>query len=558
MDGSSLYEDTQDSITMEPVSPMLVRISKESVKTTGKKKRLSKSEKLQSEYDKKLQSMEESFNGKLDKLFGLLVTNNQNREQLLRSDCVNVGNLPPGENRPLNSLERNIGNLPSGENRPYISLEPNLDQNLGSPRVSRNQDFDNRSEISIHVQQTERHDLDMRSEYDSGSGGSPVRQPDDDCILQNDTVNNNRKCERFIKHVVNSNEGFSLNDNIESDQGQAVNKNVNFLAKIFKEDIAKEKSSLGLVLDQTQVDILESSWRSKHPERISAYKEEYKSVFPIHDSSVEFLQVPKLDDLLEPMLRQTHGEKAVKSWDNHRQLHTQPLRQIEKLGFQGQLSARMNIISVLYMQQALGSLVQTLESDDFEKDKVCQTVKDVFAMSTKTLDQAGRTGAFLHLVRRQASAQDSGLTGLKDMSNKCQYLPLTNDGVFGKGLEIALEKRKEQKDQLSDLLPEFNRKRKLENYAREKGNIKVSRSSSSGGQNIKNNNYNVKSNSNATSTFPNYRKPAQNFQKDKSASAPRQSGQDANKTGFKSGFKSGKSATQSSWGSFRNPKGRDS
>ncbi|CAG2186308.1 Receptor-type guanylate cyclase gcy-9,Adenylate cyclase,Receptor-type guanylate cyclase gcy-7,Receptor-type guanylate cyclase gcy-22,Receptor-type guanylate cyclase gcy-11,Guanylyl cyclase GC-E,Receptor-type guanylate cyclase gcy-17,Retinal guanylyl cyclase 1,Receptor-type guanylate cyclase gcy-12,Guanylate cyclase 2G,Olfactory guanylyl cyclase GC-D,Receptor-type guanylate cyclase gcy-3,Receptor-type guanylate cyclase gcy-23,Receptor-type guanylate cyclase gcy-20,Receptor-type guanylate cyclase gcy-19,Reti len=442
---------------------------------------------------KKLQSMEENFNCKLDKLFGLLATNNQNREQLLRSDCVNIGNLPPGENRPLNSLERNIGNLPSGENRPFISLEPNLDQNLGSPRVSRNQDFDNRSEISIHVQQTERHDLDMRSEYDSGSGGSPVRQPDDDCILQNDIVNN-RKCERFIKHVVNSNEGFSLNDNIESEQGQAVNKNVNFLAKIFKEDIAKEKSSLGLVLDQTQVDILESSWRSKNPERISAYKEEYKSVFPIHDSSVEFLQVPKLDDLLEPMLRQTHGEKAVKSWDNHRQLHTQPLRQIEKLGFQGQLSARMNIISVLYMQQALGSLVQTLESDDFEKDEVCQTVKDVFAMSTKTLDQAGRT--------------------------------------------------------------EFNRKRKLENNAREKGNIKVSRSSSSGGQNIKKNNFNVKSNSNATSTFPNYRKPAQNFQKEKSAAAPRQSGQDANKTGFKSGFKSGKSATQSSWGSFRNPKGK--
>ncbi|CAC5407425.1 unnamed protein product [Mytilus coruscus] len=252
------------------------------------------------------------------------------------------------------------------------------------------------------------------------------------------------------------------------------------------------------------------------------------------------------------MLRQTHGEKAVKSWDNHRQLYSQPLKQIEKLGFHGQLSARMNIISVLYMQQALGSLLQTLESDDFEKDEVCQTIKDVFAMSTKTLDQAGRTGAFLHLVRRQAASQDLGLTGLKDMSSKCQYLPLTNDGVFGKELEIALEKRKEQKEQLSDLLPEF--KRKFENNAREKGNNMVSRYSSvSGGQNIKNNN-NVKTNSNATSTFPNYRKPAQNFQKDKTASAPRQSGQDANKTSFKSG----KSATQSSWGSFRIPKRKDS
>ncbi|CAC5407424.1 unnamed protein product [Mytilus coruscus] len=176
MDGSSLYEDTQESITMEPVSPKSVRTSKEPVKTTGKKKKVSKSEIMQSEYDRKLQSMEENFNCKLDKLFGLLASNNQNRESLLRSDCVNIGNLPSGESRPL------------------ISLEPNLDQNLGLPRVSRNQDFDNRSEISIHVHQTERHDLDMRSDYDSGSGGSPVRQPNDEFILQNDNVNN-RKCE---------------------------------------------------------------------------------------------------------------------------------------------------------------------------------------------------------------------------------------------------------------------------------------------------------------------------------------------------------------------------
>ena len=57
------------------------------------------------------------------------------------------------------------------------------------------------------------------------------------------------------------------------------------------------------------------------------------------------------------MLKQTHSQKAVKSWDSHRQLYTQPLRQIEKLGYQVQLAARMNIISILYIQQALRSLL---------------------------------------------------------------------------------------------------------------------------------------------------------------------------------------------------------
>jgi hypothetical protein len=71
------------------------------------------------------------------------------------------------------------------------------------------------------------------------------------------------------------------------------------------------------------------------------------------------------------------------------------MTQIEKLGFQGQLAARMNIISILYTQQALSSLLTSLENDKFDKDTLCQTVKDVFAMTTKTLDQSGCADAFL-------------------------------------------------------------------------------------------------------------------------------------------------------------------
>lgn len=91
------------------------------------------------------------------------------------------------------------------------------------------------------------------------------------------------------------------------------------------------------------------------------------------------------------MLRQTHSEKAV--WNNQRQLYSQPLNQIEKLGFQRQLSARMNIVSVLYMQQALDLVWQSLESDYLNNNEVCQTMNDDFVTSTKTLDIAGPTGA---------------------------------------------------------------------------------------------------------------------------------------------------------------------
>jgi hypothetical protein len=52
------------------------------------------------------------------------------------------------------------------------------------------------------------------------------------------------------------------------------------------------------------------------------------------------LQVPSLDEILEPMIRTLHGPKAVKNWDKQKQLFTQPLKQIEKLAFQGQVAAR--------------------------------------------------------------------------------------------------------------------------------------------------------------------------------------------------------------------------
>ncbi|KAH3709870.1 hypothetical protein DPMN_069335 [Dreissena polymorpha] len=64
-------------------------------------------------------------------------------------------------------------------------------------------------------------------------------------------------------------------------------------------------------------------------------------------------------------------------------------------------------------------------------------------MSNKALDQAGRAGAFHHLVRRKAAVTDTGLSTLKDIHSKVMYL------------HSKLKSRKEQKDQLNDLIPEL-------------------------------------------------------------------------------------------------------
>ena len=108
------------------------------------------------------------------------------------------------------------------------------------------------------------------------------------------------------------------------------------------------------------------------------------------------------------MIRTLHGPKAVKNWDKHKQLFTQPLKQIENLAFQGQVAACMGIISVLYLQNALASLSSSIKSDNTNPD-ILQSVNDIFAISMKSLDHFGRTGAFNHMImiRRKAATSES-------------------------------------------------------------------------------------------------------------------------------------------------------
>lgn len=513
--------------------------------SSGKKsKRTSKTATKQAELEDRLDKFEVSVNSKFDQILQFFqASQGQNRESLPRSDS-SVDNLSSGERRPQDTQGNDSSN---GVRRPILSLEPNLDQDLGSPRIDTrdnvNNDMDNRSEISLHVNGDERRLLEIRSDPESDHDDDITTRPVVDNINVDLSSNNNSSTNRFMKHVVTSSQGCSVNDN--SDKSS----NVDVLSKIFKEDINKSKSKSGLLIDQTQVDILSSSWRSQNPERISAYREEYKNCFPIHDDSVDFLNVPNLDDLVEVMLRQTHGMKAVKGWDNHRQLYNQPYKQIEKLGYQGQLGARMNIISIMYMQQALGSLVQSIETGNLDKSNICDSVKDIFAMSTKALDQAGRTGAFFHMIRRKATAQDTGLANLSDLRTKCQYLPLSEDGLFGKALETCLEKRKEQKDQLTELLPEYcpDKKRKADisknnDYSAKKPKYQASEVVS---KNVSvNQKSNFKSSVNSSSMK---NRNVSNSNKDKGSYS-----------GAKKDNKTNKGSAQSSWGSFRIPRKNDS
>ncbi|CAG2244645.1 unnamed protein product [Mytilus edulis] len=98
------------------------------------------------------------------------------------------------------------------------------------------------------------------------------------------------------------------------------------------------------------------------------------------------------------------------------------------------------------------------KSDNVDSDKAIQQVRDVFAMSTKSLDQVGRTGTFHHIVRRQVAMTDTGLYEI-DEARDLSDLPLSADGVFGSDFEKFLKTRKEKNKALDDLLPDISVKK---------------------------------------------------------------------------------------------------
>lgn len=418
---------------------------------SAKSSRTSSTKPRKESADKRIDGLEKKMDERFDSIFQLLQTLKPNEKQDTGGSACQIPVSLPQDDRPLGvSGPVSDVNGPSGR-RTHLPLG-----NFESAHHEISDDV-----ISLMPGQREKDSLGLLSDNEeirSVSSAGTVSSGFD-----------NRKSNRFCQYLAE----------------KPLDATQNMLCELFGEDAGpKQTSENGLCLDQSQIDILLKSWRSSNPERLSAYKDEYRTVFPVHDSSESVLKVPSLDDLLEPMLCKQHGSKSVKSWGKSRQLATQPLKSIESVAYQGQVAARYGIISVAYMQQALGTLLNKLQSAESNIDSAIQSVRDIFAMSTKALDQVGRTGAFHHVIRRKAAASDTGLNNFKEVQAKVLYLPLSDEGVFGKGLEDSLKKRKEQREHLSDLVPDFgdprsDRKRKFSydtrSWKRPRGDTTVSR-----------------------------------------------------------------------------------
>jgi hypothetical protein len=109
---------------------------------------------------------------------------------------------------------------------------------------------------------------------------------------------------------VNSNKSLHLDDDMHvPDRFTKYIHTATVLAEMFEEDAVTTTDSncRSIALDSTQIKVLEDSWRFSDFSKLTAYKESYRSTFPVSSQSEETLSVPSLDNMIETLLVKKYG-----------------------------------------------------------------------------------------------------------------------------------------------------------------------------------------------------------------------------------------------------------
>ena len=232
------------------------------------------------------------------------------------SSLISLFERLPQENRQHRSVTAET--VSESDRPPLISLGNSLNRDYG------NSDLVLEDNVSIHVSREERGHLQL-SDSNSEVGSFTSHQVD------------NPGDERFSKYLTS---------------GKVTNEKPNLGEKFGEDAFVKSKKKTGIVLEQNQIDVLNEAWRADDSTRVSAFKENYKHAFPIDESCESFFNVPKMDDSVEALLIKRFGHKA--GFSRVPSLVSKGMKAVERLSFQGQMAARMGLITSCYIQQALG------------------------------------------------------------------------------------------------------------------------------------------------------------------------------------------------------------
>ncbi|CAC5384325.1 unnamed protein product [Mytilus coruscus] len=171
-------------------------------------------------------------------------------------------------------------------------------------------------------------------------------------------------------------EGVKSTERFQSTTDSNQKTRCNVLGEKFGEDAYayRSKDKTGIILEQNQIDILKGAWRSDTPQKVTCFRDSYRQSFPVDPSCENYFNVPTFDNTVESLLVKRFGPKAA--FGRVPCLFSKELKSFEKIAYQGQLAARMGLITSCYTQQALGILLDNLQSDTPNLDGAVQNVRD--------------------------------------------------------------------------------------------------------------------------------------------------------------------------------------
>ncbi|XP_071145784.1 uncharacterized protein LOC143085007 [Mytilus galloprovincialis] len=435
-EGSDAYVEEDTSSVLEDNSMASDKVTSAPGKK-GKKRTSSRSKKdnlsdLESRMIARIEQQDKQVNSMNDKMGKLL--------DLLQDKRTDTGNeVPRSEHEYQNTVTVEAF---SAARRPLIPLNSAINEHQNS-----GDDIDT---LSVRISDSERQNSGFLF---SAEGSENSRNSDHEDVNTCDSRSvlvKSGEHDRFQKYLGNRNEKSCETEKQDNSVSHTLGDKFGLDAYT---SLKTEKT--GLVLEQNQIDVLRGSWRSETPHKITSYKENYRLSFPIDTSCQEYFNVPTMDNTVESLLMKRYGPKAA--FGRVPSLFTKNLKSLERLAYQGQVAARMGLITTCYLQQASGNLLDNLTSDSPNLDSAIQNVRDIFALSTKSLDQTARTGAFHHMIRRRATMYDTGLNELRDYANTIVTLPLTADGIFGSQFDTKMKEKTDRNKQLAEVLPDNRR-----------------------------------------------------------------------------------------------------
>ena len=208
-----------------------------------------------------------------------------------------------------------------------------------------------------------------------------------------------------------------------------------------------EDTSPRFALDPAQRASLQHTLRAENPSKLKAVPTQRGRTYPVHESSVDFLQVQELD----PVFLSAQNARTAGLLSTDPLVITRAGEAMDKQLKQPQQAVRTGLVAACSLQQGLGQL-KDLVASGRDPAEISSLLEEIFLASQDVVDQLGRSSALLHYARRHHILKAANLAGT-EFQDPLLHLPLREGWLFGEDIRNITEKCSAQRAVVKGMQP---------------------------------------------------------------------------------------------------------